>query len=443
MKHSEQETIQLLSRRFSAYVLVLTLAGCILCAVLKAPLYAILVTLAVGLVADALLGLCGREVLRYNREQMQVRMNQDIAFTRVAKDIRELMNTILNLSDESMVQTYNPIDMNDALTKVNASGSYLMSAVNDLFAIYKVSGHAFNLQEAPETIEGIFVPVIEMTAPMFESKNQHFTVDMDDVDRFRYVNVDAPRIQQILMNLLSNASKFTPEDGHITLSVNTGDQDDHVEVDVIVTDDGIGMSQDCLDAIMDVSIDDIGTTRQMGMTIISSLTEAMGAKVTCESSEGEGSKFTVHFSWAYVNKDAGAEDDDFSVLAGKHILLVEDNEMNANITRVILDRVNVSVDCAYDGRQGVAMFMHAMPHTYDAILMDLRLPVLGGADAARAIRESTHPEAAGIPIIAMTADVSEDTFNESREAGMNEYITKPIDPLRLFRILSGLVTEKR
>jgi CheY-like chemotaxis protein len=151
----------------------------------------------------------------------------------------------------------------------------------------------------------------------------------------------------------------------------------------------------------------------------------------------EGTEFIVTLNWKYTHKNNEQDMLDYSVLRGKNILLVENNMLNAEITRNILSNQGMMMDLASDGKQGVAMFTHAMPHTYDAILMDIRMPVMDGLEATSRIRHSTHPEAEIIPIIAMTADAFDEDRKKTADAGMNAHITKPIDPEELYITLTN------
>ena len=183
---------------------------------------------------------------------------------------------------------------------------------------------------------------------------------------------------------------------------------------------------------------DIATEKGMGMTIVNALVKAMNGKITCESQEDKGTTFVINFRWPYCYKDQVEKiTTDYSILDGKHILLVENNAMSAEVAKQILESQGMSMDLAVNGKDGVEIFTHAMPHTYDAILMDIRMPLMDGIEATQIIRQSTHPESDIIPIIAMTADAFDEDRQRTRDAGMNAHITKPINPQELFTTLTN------
>ena len=240
------------------------------------------------------------------------------------------------------------------------------------------------------------------------------------------------------MNILANASKFTPNNGHVSLKVVGEDHGDSITVHIHIKDDGVGMSEAKVAKILSADPKDIGLEGTgMGMAIVNQLMGLLHGKITCTSKVNEGTEFIVTLNWKYTHNNNEQDMLDYSVLRGKNILLVENNMLNAEITRNILSNQGMMMDLASDGKQGVAMFTHAMPHTYDAILMDIRMPVMDGLEATSRIRHSTHPEAEIIPIIAMTADAFDEDRKKTADAGMNAHITKPIDPEELYITLTN------
>ncbi len=361
---------------------------------------------------------------------------------RASRDMRTPMNAIINYSDESMMKHYNPKQIQDSLKEINTSGKYMMTLIDDLLALCNVKEKKFELNEKPHTIVEMIDTTVSMSHERFDEKNITFHVEYRKVDKFRNVLADEVRVQQILMNLLANASKFTPNNGHVSLIVEGVEKDDDgLDLILHVKDDGVGMSQDKVKKILsddpsDISIEGPG----MGMGIVNQLIHLVHGSITCDSQEGVGTEFVVTLPLKYTSKnDQENINFDYTVLKGKNILLVENNMLNAEITRNILSNQGMMMDLASDGKQGVAMFTHAMPHTYDAILMDIRMPVMDGLEATKLIRHSTHPEAEIIPIIAMTADAFDEDRKKTKEVGMDAHITKPIDPDELYITLSNYI----
>lgn len=384
-------------------------------------------------------------ILSYARLRDEV---NDDAYTRkmilarATRDMRTPMNAIINYSDESLMNNYNPRQIQNAFREVNASGKYMMTLIDDLLALCHVKDKGFKIQEKPHTIIETIENGFAMETEHFEEKNISFNVEYRNIDKFRYVLVDDVRVQQVIMNLLANANKFTPSGGHVELLVEGEElNDDAVRVHIHVKDDGVGMTEHKVKKILSADPKDMGIEGTgMGMAIVNLVVSLLNGKITCHSEVDHGTEFIVTFDWKYTKKN---EDEntalDYSILRGKNILLVENNIMNAEITRNILENQGMMMDLASDGKQGVAMFTHAMPHTYDAILMDIRMPVMDGLEATSLIRHSTHPEAKIIPIIAMTADAFDEDRKKTAEAGMNAHITKPIDPDELYLTLTNYI----
>lgn len=357
---------------------------------------------------------------------------------RASRDMRTPMNAIINYSDESMMDHYNPKQVKEAFKEINVSGKYMVTLIDDLLALCNVKEKQFTLNEKPHTIIETIETAANMSRRRFEEKQIDFHVSYENVDKFRYVLVDEVRIQQILMNILANASKFTPNNGHVSLKIVGEDHGDSIIVHMHIKDDGIGMNEAKVAKILSADPKDIGMEGTgMGMAIVNQLIKLLEGKITCTSKPDEGTEFVITLNWKYTHKNNADETLDYSVLHGKNILLVENNMLNAEITRNILSNQGMMMDLASDGKQGVAMFTHAMPHTYDAILMDIRMPIMDGLEATSRIRHSTHPEAEIIPIIAMTADAFDEDRKKSADAGMNAHITKPIDPEELYVTLTN------
>lgn len=380
----------------------------------------------------------------YINHRTQVKLDEDrlsrsIIVARASRDMRTPMNTIINASNQDMVSRYNPQDMKNALDNVNSAGKYLMTLIEDLLALSKLKDRQLTLDEKPHTIMECVEESFHMVMPHFEKKNIHFNIEYKNVDVCRYVNVDSVRVQQVLVNLLNNACKYTPSEGHVDLVIEGLNQtDEYVDIQFTLSDDGIGIPQGALKNLLKIMPDDIAAEKGMGMTIVNALVKAMNGKITCESQEDKGTTFVINFRWPYCYKDQVEKiTTDYSVLNGKHILLVENNAMSAEVAKQILETQGMSMDLAVNGKDGVEIFTHAMPHTYDAILMDIRMPLMDGIEATQIIRQSTHPESDIIPIIAMTADAFDEDRQRTRDAGMNAHITKPINPQELFTTLTN------
>lgn len=377
------------------------------------------------------------------RDELNEEANtRKMILARASRDMRTPMNAIINYSDESLMNHYNPKQVQSAIKEVNTSGKYMMTLIDDLLALCNVKDKGFTINEKPHTIVETIENAYSIEKDRFAEKNITFKMEYHHVDKFRYVMVDDVRVQQVIMNLLANANKFTPKGGHVELIVDGENLNSQgVRVHIHVKDDGVGMTERKVKKILSADPKDMGIEGTgMGLAIVNKVVSLMGGTITCHSQVDHGTEFVMTFDWKYTHKNDKEDASlDYSVLRGKNILLVENNNMNAEITRNILANQGMTMDLAADGRQGVAMFTHAMPHTYDAILMDIRMPVMDGLEATSRIRHSTHPEAKIIPIIAMTADAFDEDRKKTAEAGMNAHITKPIDPDKLYVTLTNYI----
>lgn len=366
-----------------------------------------------------------------------------LIMTHASHDLRTPMNAILNFSNPELIKDSNPKELMEAMAAINDSGHYMLTLINDLFTLTGMENDENLFHVESTTIASCVEPAIEMMHGRIQAKKQIITVNYHDVDKYRYVSADPQRVRQIMMNLLSNANKYTPEGGFIDVLVEGVDVDDHIDVKIHVKDNGMGIEHGKLKAIQKAYRENIIENNDvigLGFSTVFILVNAMKGDFHVESVEGEGTECIVSLQWPSSN---GPEEStyDFSILQGKNVLLVEDNTVNAEITKVILENKGMSMDLAVNGQQGVAMFTHAMPHTYDLILMDVKMPIMDGLEATRIIRASTHPEAAQIPIIAMTADAFENDRERTFNAGMNDHIVKPIDPEELYKTLSNFLSR--
>ena len=290
-----------------------------------------------------------------------------------------------------------------------------------------------------------------------DAKNQVFTVEVDKVEHDRLVG-DEGRLRQILMNLLSNAMKYTPEGGHILFRVD-GSAKRHGELQhlrIIVRDDGIGMSKDYLATIFDsFTREESSLTNKvqgtgLGMAITKNLVDLMGGTISVESELGTGSTFIVDLDFPPAGDESDGTEGDGgkragdasgtggNALAHKHVLVAEDNALNAEVITAILNIHDATCEVAANGEEAVAKFGMSAPGTFDMIFMDVQMPVMNGHDAARAIRAMDRPDAGTIPIIAMTANAFAEDERQALACGMNAHVAKPIDVHALERVVAKL-----
>ncbi len=293
-----------------------------------------------------------------------------------------------------------------------------------------------------------------MFSKTLDAKGVDYHVNFEEMDA-DWVIGDELRISQVVINFLSNAVKFTSE-GEVTVTFRQMLlHNDTLDLMIRVHDTGIGMKPEFISRIFrPFEQEDASTTRRfggtgLGMAISDQLVKLMGGQIVVESMPGKGSDFSVFLSLPITSAPAGtaeAEGDAaVSPAAGSHayrLLMAEDNEINAMISVELLAQRGASVDVAQNGQAAVEQFLARPAGYYDAILMDIQMPVMDGRAAARAIRALDRPDAATVPILALSADAFVEDERLSREAGMNGHLSKPIDFDALWRVLEKLVVRK-
>jgi len=333
------------------------------------------------------------------------------------------------------------------LEKTRQSASILMSLINDTLEVSRIESGKMELQQdwtgLRELIGGIAL-VIQSAA---EEKGLSF-VQQTGFSEHDFVFVDKLKFQDIIMNLLTNAVKYTPAGGTVRLSVMPVESPcDGRNVLIVVSDNGIGISEDFMPNLYepftqegDSRLTSSGGTG-LGLYIVRRIVALMDGTITVKSEKGKGTEFAVCLP-VKIEKRLGAEaperrqNYDFS---GKKILLIEDNFVNAEIASTILSSQGVTVVCAENGEMGLNMFSASPDGEFDAILMDIHMPVMNGYEATAAIRAMKRRDAKSIPIVAMTADAYEEDIARCLAAGMNGHTSKPVDPALLFAELAKVM----
>ena len=361
----------------------------------------------------------------------------------VSHDMRTPLNAVLGYANLA-AQTKDPAETADYLAKISKAGNLLLTLINNTLDLTKIESGEILLKPAPIGCGEVISRVLAAIRPEMEKKRIRFTLDNSRAV-MATINIDALRVQEIFINLLSNAVKFTPEGGEVSMIVECVKLEaDCVHDRITVRDNGCGMSPEFLPKVFEPfsqerlkqNADASGTG--LGLSIVKRLVDLMGGTIEARSELGKGSDFIVCLDLERVDGKGAERKDRASrpnTLEGRHVLLCEDNAMNREIALKLLEFRGVRADCAENGETGVRRFSESAAGTYDAVLMDLRMPVMDGLQAARAIRALERPDAKTVPIIAMTADAFDDDVQKCLEAGMNGHIAKPIDPETLYRVL--------
>lgn len=381
---------------------------------------------------------------------------KSVFLSNMSHEIRTPMNAILGLTSLARLHESDPEEEDSYLAKIQTSSKILLNILNDVLDMSAIENKKLKLQHEPFSISEVLNSLRTIYEVQCEEKGSRLTVE--NRIRTEYVCGDRLRLNQILLNLISNAYKFTPAGGEITVRAEeTFGKNSQIWYRFIVMDTGEGMDENMLSRLFLPFEQESAATSQnhggtgLGLSIAQNLVSLMHGTIRAESLKNKGTVFTVdlpfdHAETAGVTENgdsllpeeqirAAAKQYDFS---GRRILVAEDNQINREIVVELLNLVKASVDCAENGEEAVRMFVSSAPGTYDAILMDIRMPVMNGLDATRSIRASSHPQSAEIPVYAMTANAFTEDVSECMSAGMNGHIAKPVDTQELYEILQRI-----
>ncbi len=369
--------------------------------------------------------------------------------SKMSHDIRTPMNAIIGMTNIALSVVNDPDKVTDCLKKIDTSSKYLLSLINDILDVSKIQSGKITIKEEPMNLLELVNEVVNLNRPAAEEEEVSFKADIDIKDEM--IMGDPTKIRQVLMNLIGNAVKFTPKGGEVTVTVKqTVQEEDIIRVYFAVKDTGIGIKSSNLVKIFnafeqaDSAISNKYGGSGLGLSISSNLVRSMGGILKVESEEGKGSLFyfDVPFSIKMLvdpSQELADMDDDEEIVydfTGKRVLLVEDNELNAEIARTLLEQVGFEVEEAEDGKKAVLKYASMDPFYYDVILMDIRMPVMNGLEATNFIRAMGKEDSATVPIYAMTANAFDDDMERSLQNGMNGHLSKPIDIKKLYWTLN-------
>ncbi len=387
------------------------------------------------------------EMARALRMAVKSGQEKETFLSHMSHDMRTPMTAIYGLTQLSLREKGLSDNLRDNLEKIQTSSRYLINLIEEILETSRINAGKVVSVSAATQEDRVLHSVASIIEEQTRAAGINFTLNISGC-KGRYVLMDFQHVERVLVNLLSNSVKFTPKGGHITLEAKIEYQGGYAEHTYYIRDNGIGISESFQQRMFmpfeqenaeGESSDGTG----LGLYICKNLVDLMSGSISCKSEHGKGTEFTVHLTYPLANeqqisvlshRSSSYED---QVLYGKNVLLAEDNQINAEVIIKILNTKGIHSELARDGQEAVDLFRTRTPNHYQAILMDLMMPVKDGAEAAREIRALDKPDALSIPIIALTAGVSKDSEDRCYAAGMNDCITKPIDPTQLFVCLSN------
>ena len=369
----------------------------------------------------------------------------------MSHDIRTPMNALLGYS-ELMKRELTDLRLLDYQEKMEQSGNLLLSIINNVLDMARIESGKVELDEDYVKIRDIYQGVYKIFQA--EAMKKGIRLAMEYEVQHEHVICDETKNREVFLNLISNGVKYTASGGTVTIRITELDCDrkDYVRIQTQVIDTGIGMSEEFLPTLFEAFSRERNTTAGkvagtgLGMPIIKKYVDMMGGSIKAESKLGEGSKFTVILEYRIADKgyyehdtDPSPDTEETDLISGKHVLLAEDNDLNAEIAEFILEDMGLVVDRVEDGIQCVARMEQKPAGTYDLILMDIQMPNMDGYKATETIRRLTDKKKAGIPIIAMTANAFEEDRKKAFEKGMNGHIAKPIDAEKVKRTILSVL----
>ena len=395
------------------------------------------------------------QTARLNRELQEALEQANVAsvakssFIRsMSHDIRTPMNAIMGYTAIALTKEPKP-DVKDCLEKINNSANHLLTLINDVLEISRIESGKMTANPTRTNLSAMLDEVVDIAQGFVANRKLELKVNRAKV-AIPDVLVDEIRVREVLINVLGNAVKYTKDGGTITFAteIRKGNTPSDIVVIFTIADTGIGMSKDFQAHMFDdFSQENTDARTQyngtgLGLAISQKYVDLLGGTITVDSKKNIGTTFTIEIPMTLTTTESLNEETPGNAdISGFHILLAEDNELNAEIAQTFLEDAGAKTTVAHNGEQALEIFQSHAPKTFDAILMDIMMPVMDGLAATRAIRNLDRPDAKTIPIIAMTANAFAEDAEKCIAAGMNAHIAKPVEIETIKRVICKYVSK--
>ena len=370
----------------------------------------------------------------------------------MSHDIRTPMNAIIGYTTLAEKES-EPGVVKDYLKKIASSSQHLLALINDVLEMSRIESGKMELEPVKINLQDMLKEVRDMFQTQMDVKNIAYTVDASQVQH-PYVLCDKNRLNRVLLNLLSNAYKFTPSGGTVSVSLREADSapEGYGSYELRVTDSGIGMSREFAETVFEAFTREKTSTVSgiqgtgLGMAITKSIVDLMGGSIDVQTAPNQGTTFLIRLCFPLQNGEEieafqsdRTEVEHSANLSGTKVLLVEDNAINREIATLILEESGFVINTAENGKEAVEKIRDSGPGAFDVVLMDIQMPVMNGYEATKAIRALNDPVLRSVPIIAMTANAFAEDVKDAEEAGMNGHIAKPIDVANMIETLKKVL----
>ena len=367
----------------------------------------------------------------------------------MSHDIRTPMNAIIGYANLLESQLDHKEKALDYISKIKSSSTILLSLINYILEMTQIESGKLDLKKEIGDLDDLVKNINAVVEPLIKEKKLHYSYHLEI--KHHHIICDKTKLREIVLNILSNAIKYTPEGGNVDFLIQEDSfEDNKVKYHFIIIDNGIGMTEDFLPHIFEEFARERTSTESrvpgvgLGLPIVKSLVDMMNGTIEVESKLNKGTKFTVELSFLASLQVENVNERNTSTLdfSGKHILLVEDNELNAEIGIELLNIFKVTIDLVKNGQECLKILEKMPEGYYDLILMDIQMPIMDGYEATKAIRNLDNKNAQ-IPIIAMTANAFEEDRKHALQLGMNEHLAKPVDIEKLKDVLTKYFNHEK